>query len=54
MALKNGVVEQNLANEPAVSVFVSVPPTMRLVTTAFFSDCRQPFENHSLPENPKS
>ena len=37
MALKNGVVEQNLANEPAVSVFIYASPKIQLMTTAFLS-----------------
>ena len=40
MALKNGVVEQNLANEPAVSVFFYAPPKQQHLTTAFLADHR--------------
>ena len=37
MASINGVVEQNLANEPAVSVFIYASPKIQLMTTAFLS-----------------
>ena len=48
MALKNGVVEQNLANVPAVSLFVYAPPKLRHLTTAFIAT-RRPTRREPFP-----
>ena len=53
-AFINVMVEQNLANEPAVSVFFYAPPKQQHLTTAFLAAAAPPAAKHSLPENPKS
>ena len=53
--MREKILEQNLANEPAVSVFVYASPKLRLMTTAFLNHLPpHPLRSIPCPKTPKA